>query len=101
MSYVTICVFNEVFQSESVLQHLISIIWFFFYAGVNVTDHHDIFMKLTSVFQEKVSPHVVSLTSKDCATLKALMGTVVSQLMGIEYIVSYLQLNLNNPHTTK
>ncbi|XP_063954258.1 origin recognition complex subunit 3-like [Lytechinus pictus] len=59
-----------------------------FVTGVNVTDHHDVFTKLTSVFQERVSPHVVSLVSRDCATLKGLMGMVVSQLMGIEYLAS-------------
>ncbi|XP_071506820.1 origin recognition complex subunit 3-like [Diadema antillarum] len=59
-----------------------------FVTGVNVTDHHDIFNKLTSVFHERVSPHVASLTSKDCTTLKSLMGALVSQLMGIEYLVS-------------
>eukprot|EP00057_Strongylocentrotus_purpuratus_P034916 XP_797026.3 PREDICTED: origin recognition complex subunit 3 [Strongylocentrotus purpuratus] len=59
-----------------------------FVTGVNVTDHHDVFTKLASVFQERVSPHVVCLMSRDCTTLKGLMGSVVSQLMGIEYMAS-------------
>ncbi|XP_060608989.2 origin recognition complex subunit 3 [Anolis sagrei] len=50
--------------------------------GVNVTDHDLTFKRLAEVFQNDVTPFVVSLKSKECPGIKNLLQKVMIQLMG-------------------
>ncbi|XP_062836923.1 origin recognition complex subunit 3 isoform X1 [Anolis carolinensis] len=50
--------------------------------GVNVTDHDLTFKRLTEVFQNDVTPFVVSLKSKECPGIKNLLQKLMIQLMG-------------------
>jgi len=44
-------------------------------------DHARMFASLASLLKEKVTPHIATLRSKDCPTLKATMGKTLAQLM--------------------
>ncbi|KAA0711474.1 Origin recognition complex subunit 3 [Triplophysa tibetana] len=50
--------------------------------GVNVPDHTMTFRSLCNLLQESVTPFVVSLHAKGCATVKFLIQRVLEQLMG-------------------
>ena len=52
-----------------------------YFAGVNMPDHARMFASLASLLKERVTPHIATLRSKDCPTLKATMGKTLAQLM--------------------
>lgn len=49
--------------------------------GVNMPDHATMFVSLASLLKERVTPHIATLRSKDCPTLKATMAKTLAQLM--------------------
>ncbi|XP_067312102.1 origin recognition complex subunit 3 [Pseudorasbora parva] len=50
--------------------------------GVNVPDHAMTFRSLCNLLQDSVTPFVVSVHAKECATVKLLIQKVLEQLMG-------------------
>ena len=56
--------------------------------GVNVPDHHAMFVAIIDQLKEKITPHVAEIKAKDCNTLKGLMASLIGQLMGAEDLVS-------------
>lgn len=48
--------------------------------GVNTPDHRVMFSSLQSLMKDTVTPHVVSILSKDCGRFSSLIQTVLSQL---------------------
>ena len=50
-------------------------------AGVNMPDHATMFESLSSLLKQRVTPHITTLRSKDCPTLKATMAKTLAQLM--------------------
>ncbi len=51
-------------------------------------DHDTMFGNLTSLIQEKVTPHVAILKSKDCLNLKTTLNKTIQQLMENVDVVS-------------
>ncbi|XP_022101545.1 origin recognition complex subunit 3-like [Acanthaster planci] len=66
-----------------------------FIAGVNVTDHSATFAAITTQLKDQVTPHVANLLSRDCNNLRALMSSLVSQLMGTDDVISDDEEELN------
>nr|CAJ38812.1 putative origin recognition complex subunit 3 protein [Platynereis dumerilii] len=49
--------------------------------GVNTPDHSVMFSNLSTMLEERVTPHVALLRSKDCSNVKQIMSKTLSQFM--------------------
>ena len=60
---------------------------------MNTPDHSVMFSNLSTILEEKVTPHVALLRSKDCTNIKQTMSKTLSQFMEnadmVGYSVSY------------
>ncbi|XP_013392318.1 origin recognition complex subunit 3-like [Lingula anatina] len=50
--------------------------------GVNMPDHDLMFSNLVSLLQERVTPYVALLRSKDCGTMKNIMAKMMGLILG-------------------
>lgn len=73
----------------------------FILTGVNTPDHGVMFSTLVTTLQDKVSPLVAILKSKDCNSVKNTLSKTLTQLFQNPLLVSLCQLIPPPPRTPK